>query len=535
MTSNFDSYQIYYKTTTGETYTYYDTSSSLTPVLSSLTPNTNYYIRLIPYSNTSGLYGSTIDTSSTTLAKLTSASVTSVDTSNQITIGWAGSYSNVKVYYSTDDSVYTQYGTTAYTGTSVSVKPLSTNQQYYFRVDPYNSVSLAGTSVYVKDTSAVTMGYISTFSAPSSDVNKVTLNWNGIYSSAIIYYDTVNGGETNSTTISTASTTIGSTQSIDITSLSSSTTYYFKIKPYNSNNLAGIPMSVSKATPSTKITFTFTNTPSFTTTTSSSYKLYGYTSTSSFTFSYSNIGTVKTLYILAVGGGGAGGYDRGGGGGGGGVVQKSILLPIGSDSVTVSIGGGGSSKASNGGNTTFTFTTNTSLNVVSYGGGYGGGYTNQAGGSGGSGGGGSFNQSGGSQSTNASNAGNSGNSGGNCAYGGLPSAAGGGGAGSQGSSTTSSTVGGDGGNGIQTSSGLLGIYDNYSTNYWGGGGGGCGVGSGAAGSGRNGGGNGSNSGNGSAGTSNTGGGGGGAAGGSYSGGNGGSGILVFSILASDVA
>ena len=49
MSSSFDSYQIYYKTTSNNTYTYYDLSSSLTPTISSLSPNTGYYIRVIPY------------------------------------------------------------------------------------------------------------------------------------------------------------------------------------------------------------------------------------------------------------------------------------------------------------------------------------------------------------------------------------------------------------------------------------------------------------------------------------------------------
>jgi len=140
MSSSFDSYKIYYKTAASDTYIYYDTSSSLTPTLRSLSPNTGYYIRLIPYSNTSDFYGSTIDIYSTTLAIITNFSINNV-TENNILLNWTGTYSYVKIYYGTTSMSYSNNVTSF--NNSINITGLTPNTTYYFNISPFNIVDIS--------------------------------------------------------------------------------------------------------------------------------------------------------------------------------------------------------------------------------------------------------------------------------------------------------------------------------------------------------------------------------------------------------
>jgi len=270
------------------------------------------------------------------------------------------------------------------------------------------------------------------------------------------------------------------------------------------------------------------------------YNIHTFTTTGTSTFTIPSSRTVNYLLVAAGGGGGANsaGLRTNGGGGAGGYKLGSTTLTANSYSVVVGTGG---ALTTNGGNTTFN-------SIIALGGGAGGG-TGQ---SGGSGGGGSHNGS--------SGAGTSGQgfAGGPSVYDsqsgtGSFSAAGGGGAISLGGSGTLSTYGGTGGTGLTVTSSNLPGY-NTTTIVCGGGGGGYqdsgnyttlvngNYPGGKGGSG--GGGNGGYScvtvskyGAGTNGTANTGGGGGGGADNgtiSYQSGTGGSGIVIFTYLASSI-
>lgn len=96
---------------------------------------------------------------------------------------------------------------------------------------------------------------------------------------------------------------------------------------------------------------------------------------------------VTSVQVLVVAGGGGGGDRVGGGGGGGGIVYDADYTVIPNEEIVVKVGGGGGGAANGascgmqGGNSSFG-------NLVSVGGGYGGGYNSKSGGNGGSGGGG---------------------------------------------------------------------------------------------------------------------------------------------------
>lgn len=271
--------------------------------------------------------------------------------------------------------------------------------------------------------------------------------------------------------------------------------------------------------------------------------------------------TSNLCYVFAVGGGGAGSPNGGGGGGAGGVVMMPVTLPIGSTSITISVGNGGTGSSgtvagTNGYNSYVNFSGSASSNnIIARGGGCG-----ELGGSsipalsGGSGGGSSYDDINFGPANNNNN--NFANSGGNT----LVANLGGGGGGGSGVIGTAASRAFSGGNGIICT--LPGIKDYtpsgksvLSSYSWGGGGsggvnsiftdaavesgGGTGGGGGGGrisgssatfnangGIGFNNGGAGVNGGNGGEGGVNTGGGGGGC-GNTGSSGNGGSGIVAI--------
>lgn len=173
--------------------------------------------------------------------------------------------------------------------------------------------------------------------------------------------------------------------------------------------------------------------------------------------------------LLVVGGGGGAGGGAGGAGGAGGVIYRSsIILQVGSYTVTVGNGGNGgltiSQRGQNGGNSVFgTFT--------ALGGGGGGceqgGGGNQPGVAGGSGGAGAFTGAGGTGQQPSSASGGFGNAGATSTYvSPCRPGGGGGGAGGGGNQSFDGVTAGPGGNGIQAP------ITGSSVFYGGGGGGG---------------------------------------------------------------
>ena len=234
MSSNFDSYRIYYKTNVNDTYTYYDSSSAANPIISSLSPNIGYYIRLIPYSNTSGISGNPTDTLITTLPLISPQSFSTIDSSS-IILNWTGSYKNTALYYSTDNSIYTYFNTYATPTTTATVNGLSANQRYYFKFTPLNTIDVSGTIKYITDANAVTSAKISTATINSAtiDSSSITLNWTGSYKNTAVYYSTDNSTYTYFNTYATPTTTE------TVNGLSANQRYYFKFTPLNTLDVSG--------------------------------------------------------------------------------------------------------------------------------------------------------------------------------------------------------------------------------------------------------------------------------------------------------
>jgi len=267
--------------------------------------------------------------------------------------------------------------------------------------------------------------------------------------------------------------------------LSTSTTYYWRVRYKDSNG--------SYSSYSTPTTFT-----------------------TAASFNY-------TIDYLVVAGGGGGGRNDGastlwgcGGGGAGGYrnFTSQTLTPGTVYTATIGSGGASTTKGNNS-----TFSTNSST-----GGGQGALRTVGTGSAGGSAGGGSVAGNGGTGNQGGYTPSEGNNGGNGFTSGDNNGGGGGGGAGAAGANGTPS-VGGNGGVGVSNS--ITG-----SAVFYAGGGGGGGNAASAGSGGNGGGGNGSASGSGANGTANTGGGGGGAAGGSsgYSGGTGGSGVVILRML-----
>jgi hypothetical protein len=253
---------------------------------------------------------------------------------------------------------------------------------------------------------------------------------------------------------------------------------------------------------------------------------------------YSAISPPYPVSYLIIGGGGGGGDGyEGGGGGSGGVATGSMLMTPGSTYImTVGAGGSHGYPGANGANSTITSSLTGFTTLTGYGGGGGScaGYGTPTtliympGNSGGSGGGSGRSASGGAATQPTSSTGGYGNPGGINATGGSNYGSGGGGganassASGTGGSATADAVGGNGGTGYQSSITGTAVY------YAGGGGG---TSSGTQGTGgAGGGGAGSLNGPGTNGSTNTGGGGGGCRNVPGIGGNGGSGVIILSIL-----
>lgn len=247
--ANFDTYDIYYSTSATSGYTYYGSSSSATPAISSLDANQQYYFKLVPRGALSGLSGDIYtysDSAATTLPVLNTQSIYSIDASNQLTIQWDGSYNKVVVAYSTDGTTYTPYGEYAASIKTASVKGLTPNTQYYFMITPRNTADVSGTAAYVTDTSAVTLGYIQTLSAEAIDSSSVTLRWTGLYNTLDISYSS--SLYTYTTTVSTASTSTGTSYTQQLLNLSAGSSYTFRLYPYNSYGLNWAAAAISTTT-----------------------------------------------------------------------------------------------------------------------------------------------------------------------------------------------------------------------------------------------------------------------------------------------
>lgn len=232
--------------------------------ITGLTPNTSYTFSCYPI-NANGQESTTESTVTfTTLPYITSSYFSSVDSENKIKVAWTGNAETVTVYYSTDQSTYTLAGSTSSSSTyNYQVTSLTPNTQYYFKLIPFNSASAAGLTNYISNTSAVTNGNIWSFSTSTVDTSSILLTYSGYFNSVYVTYGQSSGTATYNKTISGALSSTSSSLTATINGLSSGTTYYFKMYPYNSISVLGTAYTEQSATTSTSYAYLTTSNMSF--------------------------------------------------------------------------------------------------------------------------------------------------------------------------------------------------------------------------------------------------------------------------------
>jgi phosphodiesterase/alkaline phosphatase D-like protein len=376
--SYYSSYSVAYSTD-GTNYTTYGTGyTSSSTQISGLTINAGYYFNATP-TNATGT-GSTSTPSSIcyTYPSITGATADMGLNSATLTITSGG--------YSTYSVTTSPTGGSGGSSTSNVITGLAANTSYTFYISPYSSTSGYTGSNY-SGLTGTTLPTISVFSVNSLNTTSIIFNITGYYTSAIIYYGTSSGSNTNSSTVSTANS--GSSTTCTVSSLISNTPYYFNVYPYNSAGTQGSPMS--EITGTTTSPYSVSGTGSSTTTSYTNYNTVIVCTGGVVSLSVSSDVTAKVLIVGGGGGGGYGGGQEGAGGGGGGGVGIGTITLSSSTSYTITVGSGGA-----GGTSGYEISGSDSsivggvINETSYGGGAGaGGYSgsNYTGSKGGSSGG----------------------------------------------------------------------------------------------------------------------------------------------------
>jgi hypothetical protein len=390
----------------------------------------------------------------------------SVTTSNEITRGYVAHMSAVNKSFSTTYATPASF-TRAFWYNPIDISGAmntltSKNLRMYYNSTNFMTVLfnvVSGTQATLVDRTA-----------RGTDWTHYVLTYNASTTTAILY---VNGGQVaiNTSVIYTGETGTLNNGGLCIGDYNNtgvgSRAYFDKIRCYNRAITVSEVFSIYTSEYIPNLTSLTSN--ATISTTSGGYNLLIFQSSGTINIvSY----PTTTFYYLCVGGGGGGGggggYNIGAGGGGGGLLQGSFVF-TGDDTITISVGAGGAwgtlaNDNSNirGGNSSIIFTTNTTNNKTSIGGGLGGGGLGP-GQSGGSGGGAGYTQTTGGAGTSGQ-----GNAGGDSlvtfSYHGY---GGGGGAGTAGGGGNGDCVGGNGVICTQP-----GISNYYSTTYFSPGGGG---------------------------------------------------------------
>ena len=293
--------------------------------VSGLSPNTTYHFRIVAYNSSGTTYGGylTFTTSTSVTAPTAQTQAASLITTSSAQLN---SYVNPNGGSTT---IYFQYGlTTSYGSTTISggigttagnygttISGLSANTTYHFRVVAYNS---GGTS-YGSD-----LTFTTSATAPTATTQAATLitstsaqlnsyvNPNG--ASTTIYYQYGLTTSYGSTTIAGGIGTTAGNYGTTASSLTSSTTYHFRIVAYNSGGtsygsdltfttLASAPAATTQA--ATSITSTSAQLNSYVDPSGASttiYYQYGLTTSYGSTTISGNIGTTAGNYGTTVSG-----------------------------------------------------------------------------------------------------------------------------------------------------------------------------------------------------------------------------------------
>lgn len=236
-------------------------------LIENIIPNISIFFKIIPYSSIdiSGEISKTVY-----IPKIIDASLSVIDASNLL-FSWSGITDYANLSYSTDDISYSIFKTNAITPGYASFDGMDANNQvYYFKIIPYsNGYSLTNTVYDMSGTisnkiynAIVNTGYF-VYLIGNLIYNKLKITWKGIYSKIQIYYDIENTFSSNNSVYITTSNTGISFASTTISDLSSNTTYYFKLIPYNDNNSCLYYPIISSKTTSLLYNLNFEYDPSY--------------------------------------------------------------------------------------------------------------------------------------------------------------------------------------------------------------------------------------------------------------------------------
>ena len=200
-----------------------------------------YYFRVVPYSQITNTDGTTAiatgSTSETTYTPTIQSITLSSITSSSVLLSWSGTYNNVTIQSSSDNSVFSDLYTDV-TASSKSISTIATNTTYY-RIKPYNgsSPSISGittTAVYIPTVSSIAVTSVT--KTPAT----IELKWTGgTYDKTAIQYSTDNSTFSDLVKNFTGNTTTIS--SSNISGLNTQTgTYYFRAVPYTYGYYNGV-------------------------------------------------------------------------------------------------------------------------------------------------------------------------------------------------------------------------------------------------------------------------------------------------------
>lgn len=242
-----------YKSTDGVNYTWAYTMAQgvSTYSVTGLSPSTTYYFKVVAYNSVgNSAYSNTGNATTMPVPAAPTNPATTVPSSSQINLSWTNNDSSAtgtKIYKSTDGVNFTWSYTVGQGVSSYSVTGLSASTTYYFKVAAYNS---AGTSAFSAAVNATTMAVPaapSNLTANGTSSSQIALAWtnnavNPAATNIAVYKSTDGVNFSWSYTLSPTAT------SYNVTGLSASTTYYFRIRAYNGNGTSGYTNTSSATT-----------------------------------------------------------------------------------------------------------------------------------------------------------------------------------------------------------------------------------------------------------------------------------------------